>query len=176
MNPEQIHIKPNVPVTLALADPLGDSANFDFELRVGRFSTVDGRVLVLPETAAIALNTVSPQAGESIEITRIWSGRSCDRERWRIILSSEAQEARRLAGGPGGTEGTKEASQQPPAPIDRPVLRRMPKVEQPPLFENFLGTGTDGPRPRPVPREPRTPARCLQVKTSNTHVTRLWRC
>lgn len=147
--PDKIHIKPNVPVHVTLTDPQGDAANFDFELRVGRFHTTDGRVLVLPESATIAMNTVSPRAGEEIQITRVWSGKSHDREEWVICLSHRSEEARARAGEMAPPGGTKEASQEPPTPIRRPVKAVRPVVDQPALFDAW--TGTYGPRPRPKP-------------------------
>ncbi len=144
----KIHIRPNVPVYVTLADPEGDAANFDFELRVGRFSTTDGRVLVLPETATIAMNTVSPRAGEEIQITRVWSGKSHDREDWVICLSHRSEEARARQGEPEPPAPTKEAHPEPPTPIRRPVKPVRPTFEQPALFDR--GTGTYGPMQKVV--------------------------
>lgn len=145
---QEIHIPYNVPVTLALADPFADSGNFDFEAREGRFRTTDGRVLVLPESAAVALNTVSPQAGESIQITRVWSGRSHDREEWVLCLSVDAEKARAAAGEQVEPGQGKEGTGEPPTPINRPARSKAP-ASQPTLFDS-RGTGTYGPVPSPV--------------------------
>lgn len=155
----QIHISPNVPLYLALADPEGDAANFDFELRIGRYQTTDGRVLALPEPAVIRLNMISPKCGEEIQVTKIWSGKAGESTQWSICLSTRAENARAEAGEPDTLTAALEASidkaEREKANLGQPTPIRKPAkpaglTEQPKLFDR--GTGTYGPMPQCDPR------------------------
>jgi hypothetical protein len=158
-NNEPIHIAPNKPVYLALVDPEGDSANFDFELRLGRYQTTTGELIVLPRPAVVKLNELGPRSGEEIQITKIWSGKAGDMPEWSICFSTRSENARaREEMEPQDLTATLQASIEQvkagksntatPTPI-REVQKKGKPVEQPRLFDR--GTGTHGPAPRPEP-------------------------
>jgi hypothetical protein len=155
----QIHITPNKPVYIALVDPDGDSAEYDFELRVGRYRTTTGEILVLPKSAVVKLNELSPRPGEEIQITKIWSGKTGEAPEWTICLSNRSENARAkeemaaqdLTGQlQASIEQARERKSivEPPTPIR--ASKKEPKpATQPRLFDK--GTGTHGPAPFPDP-------------------------
>lgn len=162
-----IHIAPNRPLYVALADPQSDSEQYDFDLRMGRYQTVDGRVLALPRSAVIKLNELSPRPGKEIQITKIWSGRPAEQPEWSICLSTRSEKARAAEEAEGqGLVPVPQASIEqdqagkssvaPPTPISAPKKPAKP-TEQPRLFDR--GTGTHGPAPRPLLPEPTPVAR-----------------
>ena len=70
MSSKRITFRPNEPVIVCLADPKGDSENFDFGLNLGQYSTSDGRTLALPRPAVELLNALEPAPGEEIGIAK----------------------------------------------------------------------------------------------------------
>lgn len=158
--PVNITIKPNVPIYIALADPEGDSANFNFDLRIGQYHTVDGRVLALPEAGCMKLNELSPRPGEEVQITKLWSGKAGEPSEWSICLSIKSEQARAEAGEPDTlmkdlqasfeASESRRANTEPPTPIRRPAKREPVPEVQPKLFDRQKGTGTYGPAPEPA--------------------------
>ncbi len=174
MNP--IHIAPNRPLYLKLADPQGDSANYNFALQLGTYHTADGRSLQLPRPAVLLLNNLSPAAGEELVITKVWSGKPTDAAVWTIALSNRTENDRAKA-----EAAAQDPTDRPPASIEpprverarvappTPIRSRTKEAEQPRLFDHNQhqytcnsvlvpnaecncigprrGTGTDGPAP-----------------------------
>ena len=162
----ELTIAPNRPLTVALVDPEG---RFDFETGMGQYQTTTGELVTLPRPAVVILNTLDPQPGEEIVITKHWSGKPAEKAEWTISLSSSAENARAKAeAGPSDLAEQLQASIEQvqarkevvalPTPIRRPA-KRQPSIEiQPRLFDR--GTGTYGPMPIPLPavaigRQPR---------------------
>lgn len=155
MNP--LHIAPNKPLTVAFVDPEG---RFDFETGMGQYQTTSGELLTLPRPAVVLLNTLDPQPGEELVITKHWSGKPGDKAEWTVSLSTQAEKARAKAEGVPSdlTEQLQASIEQvqarkravaDPTPIRRPS-KRVPAHEiQPRLFDR--GTGTHGPSPASVP-------------------------
>src|ERR1700693_1761682 len=80
--PSKLKFLPNIPITLELLNPEGD---YDFDLQMGQYQTVDGRSLILPRQAVIALNLLEPLPGEEIGICyRISKGEPA---KWDIWLT-----------------------------------------------------------------------------------------
>jgi hypothetical protein len=147
-----LQIKPNVPFTVALVNPEGV---FDFEGGFGLYETTTGQSFILPRLAVVALNTVDPQPGEEIVITKHWSGKKGEKAEWTVALSPNSEKCRAM-----GEEPPSELSEQlersieqvkerkrlicTPTPIRRPS-KRAPAASQPRLFDR--GTGTHGPAP-----------------------------
>jgi hypothetical protein len=151
MNPLQI--KPNVPLTVALENPDG---MFDFDLGMGIYQTTTGQTFTLPRPAVILLNTLDPDPGEEIVITKHWSGKRGDKSNWTVSLSARSENARakaeespselseQLQASIEQVQGKKRAT-EPPVPIRRPSRRQVDPQIQPRLFDR--GTGTHGPAP-----------------------------
>ena len=79
----ELHIAPNRPLTVALVDPEG---HFDFETGMGQYQTTTGELVTLPRPAVVLLNTLDPQPGEEITITKHWTGRPGDKaEDYRTV-------------------------------------------------------------------------------------------
>jgi hypothetical protein len=148
MNPLQI--KPNVPLTVALENPDG---MFDFDLGMGIYQTTSGQTFTLPRPAVILLNTLDPDPGEEIVITKHWSGKRGEKAKWTVSLSPNSEKCRAKA----ETETSelteqlqaKKRATEPPVPIRRPSRRQVDTQIQPRLFDR--GTGTHGPAPAAVP-------------------------
>jgi hypothetical protein len=92
----ELTIAPNRPLTVALVDPEG---RFDFETGMGQYQTTTGELVTLPRPAVVILNTLDPQPGEEIVITKHWSGKPAEKAEWTISLSSRAENARAKAEG-----------------------------------------------------------------------------
>ena len=92
MSNKTITIAPNNPVTLALVNPEG--VCFDFEVGIGLYETTDGQTFTLPRPAVVILNTLDPDPGEEIVITKHWSGRKGEKAEWTISLSPRSENAR----------------------------------------------------------------------------------
>jgi hypothetical protein len=155
MNPLQI--KPNVPLTVALENPDG---MFDFDLGMGIYQTTSGQTFTLPRPAVILLNTLDPDPGEEIVITKHWSGKRGEKAKWTVSLSPNSEKCRakaetetselteQLQASIEQVQGKKRAT-EPPVPIRRPSRRQVDTQIQPRLFDR--GTGTHGPAPAAVP-------------------------
>ena len=155
MNPLQI--KPNVPLTVALENPDG---MFDFDLGMGIYQTTSGQTFTLPRPAVILLNTLDPDPGEEIVITKLWSGKRGEKAKWTVSLSPNSEKCRakaetetselteQLQASIEQVQGKKRAT-EPPVPIRRPSRRQVDTQIQPRLFDR--GTGTHGPAPAAVP-------------------------
>jgi len=150
-----LHIAPNKPVTVALVNPEGV---FDFEVGIGLYETTTGQTFTLPRPAVVLLNTLDPQPGEEIVITKHWSGKPGDKAEWTISLSSQAEKARAKAEDvPSELSDQLQASIEQvqtrkratanPTPIRRPSKRAPAPEIQPRLFDR--GTGTHGLCPAP---------------------------
>jgi hypothetical protein len=160
----ELQIAPNRPLTVALVDPEG---RFDFETGMGQYQTTTGELVTLPRPAVVILNTLDPQPGEEIIITKHWSGKPGDKAEWTISLSSSAENARAKAEEEPTTlseqleasiehERERRRSLGDPTPIRRPA-KRVPAPEiQPRLFDR--GTGTHGPMPAAAPLPIHLPA------------------
>ena len=153
----ELTIAPNRPLTLALVDPEG---RFDFETGMGQYQTTTGELVTLPRPAVVLLNTLDPQPGEEIVITKHWSGRPGEKAEWTISLSPKSEntraEAEKAASGlTGQLERSIEAVQArkravaDPTPIRRPAKTPPAPDIQPRLFDR--GTGTHGPAPQEAP-------------------------
>jgi hypothetical protein len=154
--PARIRFQPNEPVTLSLSDPQGE---YDFELRVGRYQTTDGRELVLPREAVIKLNELAPAAGEEIgickqagEVWSVWLTASSEQARAEAETGLESPEIQ------SDTELLLEASLKRETGKKRknghPVpIRTEPKPALNPIRPSLIdrGTGTDGPLPQLAP-------------------------
>jgi hypothetical protein len=166
MNPLQI--KPNVPLTVALVNPEG---TFDFEGGFGLYETTAGQSFILPRPAVVLLNTLDPEPGEEIVITKHWSGRKGEKAEWTVSLSLQAEKTRAKAEEtPQDLAEQLEASIEhererrrslgDPTPIRRPSRKQPAPEVQPRLFDR--GTGTHGPlpaiQPEDVPRSIPLPA------------------
>lgn len=154
---ESVRFEPNVPVRLALVDP--QATEYDDDLQQGKFTTTDGRSVILPRPAVILLYKLEPSPGEEIQITRHLKGK---RFEWTISLSPHSEQVRAAeeiaaseAQDPASLAPILEASieqvRAAKAPSGPPVLlkrppKKAPAVDQPRLFDR--GTGTDGPLPR----------------------------
>src|ERR1039458_9030493 len=92
----ELTIAPNRPLTVALVDPEG---RFDFETGMGQYQTTMGELVTLPRPAVVILNTLDPQPGEEIVITKHWSGKPAEKAEWTISLSARAENARAKAEG-----------------------------------------------------------------------------
>ena len=90
-NLNELHIAPNRPLTVALVDPEG---RFEFDVGMGYYETTTGQMLTLPRPAVVILNTLDPQPGEEIVITKHWSGKLAEKAEWTISLSARAENAR----------------------------------------------------------------------------------
>lgn len=139
-------IVPNRSLTVELIDPEGQ---FDFDAGIGRYMTPAGDVLTLPRPAVVQLNQLDLKPGEPVEILMKWTGKTHDRPEWHITR-------------PGTRQEPQEAPAAAPLPADPTPIRRAsqpPRTNsQPRLFD--VGTGTDGPAPRPAPMaiaKPRRP-------------------
>lgn len=155
MNPLQI--KPNVPLTVALENPDG---MFDFDLGMGIYQTTSGQTFTLPRPAVILLNTLDPDPGEEIVITKHWSGKRGEKAKWTVSLSPNSEKCRakaetetselteQLQASIEQVQGKKRAT-EPPVPIRRPSRRQVDTQIKPRLFDR--GTGTHGPAPAAVP-------------------------
>jgi hypothetical protein len=148
-----LQIKPNVPITVALVNPEGV---FDFEGGFGLYETTTGQSFILPRPAVVLLNTLDPQPGEEIVITKHWSGKRGEKAEWTIALSPSSEKCRAKAEEtPSGLSEQLEASIEhererrrslgDPTPIRRPSKRAPAPEVQPRLFDR--GTGTHGPAP-----------------------------
>ncbi len=149
---QHIVIAPNRPLYVALADPEGDSQSmYDFELNIGRYQTIDGRILALPRPAVIILNELEPAPGEEVQITKLQSGKQGEPSQWSICLSARTENARAEAAELTATppealsasveaRNGKQTLVAPATPIRRPV-KSAPAPELP------RGTGTYGPEP-----------------------------
>ena len=164
-----IQIKPNIPLTVSLVNPEGV---FDFEGGFGLYETTTGQHFILPRPAVVLLNTLDPQPGEEIVITKHWSGKRGEKAEWTISLSANSEKCRAKA-----EETPSELSQQleasiehantrkslraNPTPIRRPSRKQPAPESQPQLFDH-RGTGTHGPapaiQPKDVPRSIPLPA------------------
>lgn len=156
--PETITFPPNVPITLSLADPDPGAEHYDFDCQQGRFSTSDGRILVLPRSAVIKLNELGVQPGEEIGICRYPSERRGHITEWAVWLTPRTEQARAEA------EKRQAITQEAPASQDKPQLQKPPVAppieigksprkrkanpDQARLFDR--GTGTYGPPPQPA--------------------------
>ena len=151
----ELHVAPNRPLTVALVDPEG---RFDFETGMGQYQTTAGELLTLPRPAVVMLNTLDPQPGEELVITKHWTGKPGDKAEWTISLSPQAENSRAKAEGmsqePAEAPRTVDSPIQtqktptaPPTPIRRPSKRAPAPQIQPRLFDR--GTGTHGPAPLP---------------------------
>jgi hypothetical protein len=167
--PNNLQIKPNVPVTVALSDLEG---HYDPDRETVTYSTLAGQQLTLPRPAVIKLNLLEPQPGEEVVITQIWSGKRWDKSEWTVSLSLNSENARAKAEEtPQDLTEQLEASIEhererrrslgDPTPIRRPAKRAPAPEVQPRLFDR-RGTGTDGPapaiQPEDVPRSIPLPA------------------
>jgi len=150
-----IQIKPNIPLRCALVDPQG---RYDFDFEHGTYETTAGQSLTLPRPAVILLNSLDPQPGEELVITRHWNGKMGEKSEWTVSLSATAENARAKAqGSPSELSEQLEASIEQaqarkhavadPTPIRRPSKRAPAAEVQPRLFDR--GTGTHGPAPLP---------------------------
>lgn len=164
-----IHIAPNRPLYVALANPSGDSEHYDFDLQMGRYQTTDGQILALPRAAVVKLNALAPRPEEEIQITKIWSGKPGDTPEWSICLSTRSENARAMAEAEGqdltaALQTSIEASERRKAAVDAPTpistRKKEPKPsEQPRLFEQQRGNGTTGAAVLPAPYIPPAVAR-----------------
>ena len=141
--PQIITFAPNVPQTLALTDPTGD---WDGGYSVS-YPTTDGRTLQLPKGAAVRLNMLDLQPGETFRICRLISGQQGEPAYWDIALTAQTEQAK-------ATKEAQQAATDPPAADSVPAkIRTVPRkpilAEQPRLFDR--GTGTNGPVPQPLP-------------------------
>ena len=133
--PEKIHIAPNAPLYIALADPAGDSAQFDFENRIGTYRTTDNRILPLPYSAVLKLNDLSPRPGQQIEIVKQWSGKHGEAPQWFIRPAGAGQPSpSQPASQPADS---KPAGQEPPvnthaAPMQRGLFEAIGLSEREP--------------------------------------------
>jgi hypothetical protein len=170
----ELHIAPNRPLTVALVDPEG---RFDFETGMGQYQTTTGELVTLPRPAVVILNTLDPQPGEEIVITKHWSGKPAEKAEWTISLSSRAENTRAKAEEKPTTlseqleasiehEKERRRSLGDPTPIRRPAKRAPAPEIQPRLFDR--GTGTHGPAPAAAPLSIHLPAVAIgcQVKPS----------
>jgi len=152
-----IHLKPNEPLTLSLVDPYADSCErYDSERQVGEFRTTDGRILALPRPAVIELNALDPQPGEQIGVCR-YTGRQ---GRIAVWLTAQAENDRAAAEAdpsdlvPALQASIDQAKNGKPASTPVTPIRRKPATkedDQPRLFDQRKGTGTDGPAPQLAP-------------------------
>jgi hypothetical protein len=160
----ELIIAPNRPLTVALVDPEG---RFDFETGMGQYQTTTGELVTLPRPAVVILNTLDPQPGEEIVITKHWSGKPAEKAEWTISLSSRAENTRAKAEEKPTTlseqleasiehERERRRSLGDPTPIRRPAKRAPAPEIQPRLFDR--GTGTHGPMPAAVPLSIHLPA------------------
>ena len=158
MPAETITFPPNVPITLTLADPDPKAEKYDFDSQQGRFTTSDGRILVLPRVAVVKLNELGVQPGEEIGICKYASGKKGQIPTWAVWLTPKTEQARADA------EKRKGITEQAPARQDKPQLQKpavAPPIEihkrtsvrkkpanpdQGRLFNR--GTGTYGPVPQ----------------------------
>ena len=166
--PNNLQIKPNVPVTVALSDLEG---TYDPDRETVTYSTLTGQQLTLPRPAVIKLNLLEPQPGEEVVITQIWSGKRWDKSEWTVSLSPNSEKCRAKAEKePADLTGllqvsieqaqARKAARANPTPITRKQPRRATVAQpegQPRLFD---GTGTYGPaiQPEDVPRSIPLPA------------------
>lgn len=166
MNPLQI--KPNIPLTVALVNPEG---TFDFEGGFGLYETTTGQTFILPRPAVVLLNTLDPQPGEEIVITKHWSGKRGEKAEWTVALSPNSEKCRAKAETEPANLSealqasieqaeTRKALRANPTPIRRPSRKQPAPEVQPRLFDK--GTGTHGPlpaiQPEDVPRSIPLPA------------------
>lgn len=174
-----IQIKPNVPLTVAILNPEGV---FDFEGGFGLYETTTGQTFILPRPAVILLNTLDPEPGEEIVITKHWSGKRGEKAEWTIALSLNSEKARAKAEETPATlseqleasiehERERRRSLGDPTPIRRPS-KRAPAESQPRLFDR--GTGTHGPapaiQPEDVPRGIPLPAVAIGRSTAQGRI------
>lgn len=136
-----VHLSPNIPLQLALADPSGVPEDF----RV-HFPTSDGRTLTLPRQVAVELNRLDLRPGEPFCICKDWTGPG-NPVTWRVWLPAESEVSR------ANQEAAAESSDleaQLAASVEIVTSgRRKPakRDEQPRLFDQGKGTGTYGPMP-----------------------------
>ena len=157
MRRNNVNIRPNVPLVVALADPEGQ---MDSEFRTGTYQTTTGELLTLPRAGVVALNLLEPHPGEEIEILNVWSGNYHERSEWAIRLTHRSEMARAEAeststpledletGNP--TPEPPKAAVEAPTPIRKPA-KRVPSTI-PGLFDT-RGTGTHGPAPAMRPED-----------------------
>lgn len=154
-----LQIKPNIPLTVSLVNPEGV---FDFEGGFGLYETTTGQHFILPRPAVVALNTLDPQPGEEIVITKHWSGKRGEKAEWTIALSPNSEKCRAKAETEPSelTEQlqasieqaeTRKALRANPTPIRRPSRKQPASEVQPRLFDR--GTGTHGPAPAIQPED-----------------------
>jgi hypothetical protein len=143
---QPIHFTPNIPQTLALQDPSGVPQDFTVS-----YPTADGQVLRLPREAAVKLNELELQPGETFGICRRWSGRANEAMQWDIWLTPETEQGRAKAESAApGTELERQlsASLQKFAPgrvQEIPAKRRIKAQNEP---QELPATGTYGPLPK----------------------------
>ena len=144
----ELTIAPNRPLTVALVDPEG---RFDFETGMGQYQTTTGELVTLPRPAVVILNTLDPQPGEEIVITKHWSGKPAEKAEWTILLSSRTENTRAKAEEKPTTlseqleasiehERERRRSLGDPTPIRRPAKRAPAPEIQPRLCPFCLGT------------------------------------
>jgi len=163
-----LQIKPNVPLVVAIVNPEGV---FDFEGGFGLYETTAGQTFILPRPAVVLLNTLDPEPGEEIVITKHWSGKRGEKAEWTVALSPNSEKCRAKAEETPATlsqqleasiehERERRRSLGDPTPIRRPSKRAPAPEVQPRLFDR--GTGTHGPapaiQPEDVPRSIPLPA------------------
>jgi hypothetical protein len=91
MRRNNVNIRPNVPLVVALADPEGQ---MDSEFRTGTYQTTTGELLTLPRAGVVVLNLLEPHSGEEIEILKSWSGKYDEKSEWVIRLTHRSEMAR----------------------------------------------------------------------------------
>jgi hypothetical protein len=130
--PAEVKLSPNIPLTLALADPSGIPEDF----RV-HFETSDGRVLTLPREAAIRLNVLDLRPGEKFSLCKDWDGETGHPSTIRIWLPASTEQDRAAE-----TEAEVEQITAQTRRSDPPRRTRHPKMEPDPPPR---GNGTYGP-------------------------------
>lgn len=139
-----IHFTPNIPLVLALKDIIAEPDGDFFWC----YPTTDGRILRLPHGAAVRLNELEPQPGQTLSICRRYSGRPNEAGYWDIALTAETEQQKAAEEAPA-LEAQLSASVKM---LGNRKLQSVPRKpvspEQTRLFDR-KGTGTNGPAPQP---------------------------
>lgn len=171
MNP--IHFPPNEPQVLSLKDPSGILDGFNV-----LYETSDGKLLQLPQPAAVKLNLLNPAPGEEFSATKCQKSR--EPAEWVFALTAKSEQIRAQREIEDLAEKTKRDTA---AQLEASILavrqsrgvRQMPKSGNSPApdtSESLRGTGTFGPMPQVAPASRKPSREMVPFNVAFVEVTR----
>lgn len=151
---QRVHFSPNVPQQIALKEttPTQDGPDWRFELE-------DGRALVVPRKAAVAILELDPAAGESFMVCKRWDGEPNHPPYWDLWLSPRAEQERAASESvPMMRDPETDLEALLQASVRRERTKRTAAPARSGDTASLKPTGTEGPQPVPLPRPAVMPA------------------